>query len=71
MPTPNTILRPRPKLPDLSTLPTRTFELQRGGFGGEMEEHHVLTRNGKPATSGPSPGTTWLTATTWRNWTTP
>ncbi len=37
MPTANTILRPQPKLPDLSTLPTRTFELQRGGFGGEIE----------------------------------
>jgi FtsP/CotA-like multicopper oxidase with cupredoxin domain len=95
MPTAKTVLRKQPAVPaDLSKLPTRTFELQRGGFGGEtqwlinghpfdatvplatvkqgqpevwiiknggggwshpmhlhMEEHHVVTRNGKPATS--------------------
>ncbi|BDG06105.1 multicopper oxidase family protein [Anaeromyxobacter oryzae] len=96
MPTAGTPLRAQPALPDLSTLPTRTFELQRGGFGGEiqwlinghpfdatvplatvkqgqpeiwviknggggwthpmhlhMEEHHVVSRNGKPPTSIP------------------
>lgn len=94
MPRPGDVLRPAPALPaDLSRLPTRTFELQRGGFGGEiqwlinghpfnldvplatvkqgqpevwtiktgggwshpmhfhMEEHQVLTRNGKVATT--------------------
>jgi FtsP/CotA-like multicopper oxidase with cupredoxin domain len=95
MPTAKTVLRKQPAIPaDLSKLPTRTFELQRGGFGGEtqwlinghpfdatvplatvkqgqpevwiiknggggwshpmhlhMEEHHVVTRNGKAATS--------------------
>jgi len=95
LPTPGTVLRTAPAVPaDLSKVPTRTFELQRGGFGGEtqwlinghpfdatvplatvkqgqpevwiiknggggwthpmhlhMEEHHVVTRNGKPATS--------------------
>jgi FtsP/CotA-like multicopper oxidase with cupredoxin domain len=96
MPTAGMVLRPQPKLPDLTTIPTRTFELQRGSFGGEiqwlinghpfdptvplatvkqgqpeiwviknggggwthpmhlhMEEHHVISRNGKPATSVP------------------
>ena len=90
-------LRPQPALPaNLAALPQRKFELQRGGFGGEiqwlinghpfdptvplatvkqgqpevwniknggggwvhpmhlhMEEHHMLTRGGKPATSVP------------------
>jgi len=96
MPAAGAPLRTPPALPDLTTLQTRTFELQRGGFGGEiqwlingspfdpavplatvkqgqpeiwviknggggwthpmhlhMEEHHVLTRNGAPATSLP------------------
>ena len=96
MPTPSTILRPAPTLPsNLSSLPKRTFDLQRGSFGGEaqwlinghpfdahvplatvkqgrpevwtiktgggwshpmhfhMEEHQILTRNGKKATSVP------------------
>ncbi len=94
MPTTSTVLRPAPKLPsNLSSLPQRTFDLQRGSFGGEnqwlinghpfdahvplatvkqgkpevwtiktgggwshpmhfhMEEHQILTRNGKKATS--------------------
>ncbi len=94
---PKKSLRPQPALPaNLSALPQRKFELQRGGFGGEiqwlinghpfdptvplatvkqgqpevwniknggggwvhpmhlhMEEHHMLTRGGKPATSVP------------------
>jgi FtsP/CotA-like multicopper oxidase with cupredoxin domain len=96
MPAPGATLRPQPKLPDLATVPTRTFELQRGSFGGEiqwlinghpfdasvplatvtqgkpeiwvirnggggwthpmhlhMEEHHIISRNGKPATTVP------------------
>jgi FtsP/CotA-like multicopper oxidase with cupredoxin domain len=96
MPTPSATLRQAPALPNLAGLPTRTFELQRGGFGGEiqwlinghpfdpsvplatvkrgqpeiwiiknggggwthpmhlhMEEHHVISRNGKAATTVP------------------
>jgi FtsP/CotA-like multicopper oxidase with cupredoxin domain len=93
----NKVLRPQPVIPaNWQTLPRRTFELQRGGFGGEiqwlinghpfdptvplatvkqgqpevwtiknggggwvhpmhlhMEEHHIFTRGGKPATSVP------------------
>jgi FtsP/CotA-like multicopper oxidase with cupredoxin domain len=92
---PNKSLRPQPPVPtNWQTLPQRTFTLERGGFGGEiqwlinghpfeptvplatvkrgqpevwtirnggggwthpmhihMEEHHVLLRDGKPATS--------------------
>jgi FtsP/CotA-like multicopper oxidase with cupredoxin domain len=93
---PNKVLRPQPRRPDPSTLPQRTFTLQRGSFGGElqwlindhpfdptvplatvkqgqpevwtiqnggggwthpmhlhMEEHGILSRNGKTATSVP------------------
>ncbi len=96
MPADGAPLRAQPVLPDPAGLPTRTFELQRGGFGGEiqwlinghpfdpavplatvtqgqpevwiiknggggwthpmhlhMEEHHILQRDGKPATSVP------------------
>ncbi len=96
MPSLTTILRPQPVLPsNLSSLPQRSFELQRGSFGGEiqwlinghpfdptvplaapvkdsaevwtiknggggwthpmhlhMEEHHVLSRNGKTSDPG-------------------
>jgi FtsP/CotA-like multicopper oxidase with cupredoxin domain len=94
MPQPGAVLRPAPQRPaDLSTLPQRSIDMQRGGFGGEiqwlinghpfdphvplitvkqgrpevwtikngggwshpmhfhMEEHQIITRNGKPATS--------------------
>jgi FtsP/CotA-like multicopper oxidase with cupredoxin domain len=40
MPTANTVLRPKPRLPgaaELAALPRRTFELQRGGFAGEIQ----------------------------------
>jgi len=37
MPADGAPLRAQPALPDISTLPTRTFELQRGGFGGEIQ----------------------------------
>jgi len=40
MPTANSVLRPKPVLPSaavLAGLPRRTFELQRGGFGGEIQ----------------------------------
>jgi FtsP/CotA-like multicopper oxidase with cupredoxin domain len=96
MPAAGAVLRPQPALPDLSSIPTRTFELQRGSFGGEtqwlinghpfdmsvplatvkqgqpeiwviknggggwthpmhlhMEEHHVVSRNGKVPTTLP------------------
>jgi FtsP/CotA-like multicopper oxidase with cupredoxin domain len=94
---PSKSLRPQPVIPaNWQSLPQRKFELQRGGFGGEiqwlinghpfdptvplatvkqgqpevwtiknggggwthpmhlhMEEHHIFTRGGKPATSLP------------------
>jgi FtsP/CotA-like multicopper oxidase with cupredoxin domain len=95
MPDPNVPLRPQPALPDLANVPTRIFELQRGGVGGEiqwlingnpfdptvplatvkqgqpeiwviktgggwshpmhlhMEEHRVVSRNGKAPTTVP------------------
>jgi len=96
MPLPGQVLRPAPELPaDLASLPQRRFDLQRGGFGGEiqwlinghpfdlavplavvkrgqpevwtigngggwshpmhfhMEEHQILTRNGKTASTVP------------------
>jgi FtsP/CotA-like multicopper oxidase with cupredoxin domain len=96
MPTASSLLRPVPQMPsNLAALPQRTFELQRGSFGGEtqwlinghpfdvsvplatvkqgkpevwtiktgggwshpmhfhMEEHQILTRNGKKATTVP------------------
>ncbi|MCM2332650.1 MAG: multicopper oxidase domain-containing protein [Anaeromyxobacteraceae bacterium] len=38
MPLPGQVLRPAPALPaDLAALPRRTFDLQRGGFGGEIQ----------------------------------
>jgi FtsP/CotA-like multicopper oxidase with cupredoxin domain len=37
MPTANTLLRANPVLPPLGNLPRRTFDLQRGGFGGEIQ----------------------------------
>jgi len=95
MPVPGSILRPAPSIPNLSALPQRSFDLQRGSGGGEVqwlingfmfdphiplvtvkqgqpelwtvrtgggwshpmhfhqEEHRILTRNGKLATSVP------------------
>jgi FtsP/CotA-like multicopper oxidase with cupredoxin domain len=96
MPVPGQVLRPAPALPaNLAALPTRTFDLQRGSAGGEiewlinghpfdlnvplavvtqgqpevwtirngggwshplhfhMEEHQILTRKDKPATTVP------------------
>ena len=95
MPSPNVPLRPAPALPDLRNVTTRTFELQRGGLGGEvqwlingnpfdpavplatvkqgrpeiwvirtgggwshpmhlhMEEHRIISRNGREPTSLP------------------
>jgi len=37
MPAPGQLLRRRPTIPDITNLPRRTFELQRGGFGGEIQ----------------------------------
>lgn len=96
MPAPGQVLRPQAPAPaNLASLPQRRFDLQRGGFGGEIqwlinghpfdlatplaivkqgqpevwtitngggwshpmhihqEEHHVISRNGKPWTQSP------------------
>jgi len=37
MPVAGQLLRRRPTIPDITNLPRRTFELQRGGFGGEIQ----------------------------------
>jgi FtsP/CotA-like multicopper oxidase with cupredoxin domain len=38
MPAPGQVLRPQPAVPaNVASLPTRRFDLQRGGFGGEIQ----------------------------------
>jgi FtsP/CotA-like multicopper oxidase with cupredoxin domain len=37
MPQPGDVLRPQTAIPDLGNLPRRTFRLERGGAGGEIE----------------------------------